>query len=674
MALSQDELLLILKLRDEASKNLQSAMGGMKTSTVAWGAAIGALAADAVRQLVGVAKQAAGAGISFNAMKEQATIAFTKMLGDGAKAQKFLNDLQSFAAKTPFEFPDLLVGARRLMAMGFAAGDVLPIMTDIGDAVAAMGGGADMINRVTIAFGQMQARGKTAAQEMLQLTEAGIPAWRYLAESIGKSIPEAMKMVENGMVSAQQTITAVREGIQREFGGMMAEQALTYNGLISTLKDNARIFAGEVTQPLFTDMKQVVVDFMKWYESNKYTIIGTSQEILLSVRNLAIGFIKGIRDIWNFLVDFHNFLVDHRAAVIVELGLIIGALVLAFGPGGTLILALGAFITFLGLWEGDWEDLFLKLPEPVAEAVASIISHLWILTDFMKGFITTSTAIIATFLIATGKVTEGWEVMKGATSGEAWKLWGLPTDEELEAMKAEANEGLANAQTDRYIAAQERERRRVNQAGGLGGVDYAGAGIAPPTPDFTGGGKTGKKGANEPDAFSPANLAMISSFTGGLPTFNPVGSLDKDDLDQWKAVNDEFERTTDLVKRQLTELNLAMMDMDAQGLENTAEFAAMTEKAAAMKDTLERIDLIKDMRLGPWEESINAVTKAVEQNMAAQKQMANSLFDLSKQFLGVKVLPGAQAAFSQFFGQGGGQATYGPNGEFGYFGPSVVTP
>ena len=49
---------------------------------------------------------------------------------------------------------------------------------------------------MVIALGEMQAKGKAASQEMMQLTEAGIPAWEMLAEAIGVGIPEAMKMVE----------------------------------------------------------------------------------------------------------------------------------------------------------------------------------------------------------------------------------------------------------------------------------------------------------------------------------------------------------------------------------------------------------------------------------------------------------------------------------------------
>src|SRR5437867_13027830 len=43
----------------------------------------------------------AGLGLSFNAMQEQAQIAFTSLLGSGERATAFLKEMKDFAAKTP---------------------------------------------------------------------------------------------------------------------------------------------------------------------------------------------------------------------------------------------------------------------------------------------------------------------------------------------------------------------------------------------------------------------------------------------------------------------------------------------------------------------------------------------------------------------------------------------
>lgn len=200
----------------------------------------------------------AAAGIAMNASAEQTEAAFGTLLGSGELAAEFLGDLRDFAATTPFEFPELADSSKKLLAMGFNAKDVIPMMTDIGDAVGALGGGQAEIDRVTMALGQMRAKGKVSAEEMMQLAELGIPAWQFLADAMGISTAEAMKLSEKGLIPADTAIAALREGMQETFGGAMATQATTFNGLMSTLKDNASMALMAFTGPLFEMAKSAL--------------------------------------------------------------------------------------------------------------------------------------------------------------------------------------------------------------------------------------------------------------------------------------------------------------------------------------------------------------------------------------------------------------------------------
>jgi len=180
-------------------------------------------------------------GIKLAANFEQTRIAFTTLLGDVQKANAFLHELVEFSARTPFRFTGVTQAARQLLAYGFAAEEVLPTLTAVGDAVAALGGGQEGIKRAVLALGQMRAKGKLAGEEMRQLTELGIPAWEMLAESIGVSIPEAMKLVEKRAITASQGIAAILAGINRRFAGAMDVQSKTLLGRLSTLRDNIEI-------------------------------------------------------------------------------------------------------------------------------------------------------------------------------------------------------------------------------------------------------------------------------------------------------------------------------------------------------------------------------------------------------------------------------------------------
>ena len=168
---------------------------------------------------------------------EQADIALSTMLGP-ERAQRMLAELADFARTTPFEMSGLTSATQKLLAYGFAAEDVIPMLTSVGDASAALGAGEQGVDSLTRALGQMQAKGKASAEEMLQLTEVGVPAWQYLADAVsGGDIPTAMDMVTKGAVDARTAISALQDGMDRDFGGLMAEQAGTLSGVLSNLQD-----------------------------------------------------------------------------------------------------------------------------------------------------------------------------------------------------------------------------------------------------------------------------------------------------------------------------------------------------------------------------------------------------------------------------------------------------
>lgn len=215
---------------------------------------------NAAKALGGALVLAGGSGLTMGLKTasglEQADIAFTTMLGSGKKADAFLGDLKKFAAQTPFEFPELVSASQKLLAMGFSAKEVRPTLTAIGDTVAGLGGGAEMVDRVTMAFGQMQAKGKVSSEELLQMTEAGIPALKILADGFGVTTGEMQEMVTKGKVMSDKAIPLLVKGLNEGtkstagFGGMMSKQSKTMAGSWSTFMDTLQMGLADAVQPL----------------------------------------------------------------------------------------------------------------------------------------------------------------------------------------------------------------------------------------------------------------------------------------------------------------------------------------------------------------------------------------------------------------------------------------
>ncbi|NOU98486.1 tape measure protein [Paenibacillus planticolens] len=206
---------------------------------------MGALALKTAAVAVGVhALSAAIAGVATtkSALKlasdaEQANIAFTTMLGSAEKATAFMEQLSDFANATPFDLPQLREASKKMLAFGFSAERVLPMLTAVGNASAGLSLGKEGIDRLTLALGQMRAKGKVSGDEMLQLVEAGIPAWEILAQKMNTSTATVMKMSEKGIIPADKAINALIDGMNKRFPDMMDKQSKSLGGMWSTMKD-----------------------------------------------------------------------------------------------------------------------------------------------------------------------------------------------------------------------------------------------------------------------------------------------------------------------------------------------------------------------------------------------------------------------------------------------------
>lgn len=203
---------------------------------------------------------------------EQTQIAFETMLKSAEKADKFLKEASAFANKTPFEFPELINSSKLLMAFGFESEKVLDMLSVIGDTASGLGAGSDGIDRITRALGQMQAKGRAQAEELLQLQELGVPANQILQEELGLTGEQVANIGKEG-IAASKVIDALLRGMDKRFGGMMNNQSKTAKGMISTLKDTLQ---NSLLRPwgtgLWEGVKPGLEKLTTWIDENQDTI------------------------------------------------------------------------------------------------------------------------------------------------------------------------------------------------------------------------------------------------------------------------------------------------------------------------------------------------------------------------------------------------------------------
>jgi tape measure domain-containing protein len=292
----------------QALEQVGSAADESQSKLVTFTRTLVGMAAKGTLLLGAVGAAAVTMGVSTASQLEQVEVGFTTMLGSAEKARKFMKQLQDFAASTPFEFTELTGAAQQFLAMGFAAKDVIPMLTAVGDAVAAMGGTSENIDSVTRALGQMQAKGKVSAEELMQLTEQGIPALKILADSYGVSTSQMSDMITKGKVLSDKAIPLLIKGLRdgtenvKGFGGMMDKQSETMKGKWSTFMDTLQMGLGNIATRFLPAMK-VGIDILSGAMANFFAGIegkgklagftGTLNEIGLGIRGMIAAFKEG---------------------------------------------------------------------------------------------------------------------------------------------------------------------------------------------------------------------------------------------------------------------------------------------------------------------------------------------------------------------------------------------
>lgn len=190
---------------------------------------------------------------NFSQAVEESRVAFTGLIGDADKAKRFNDMLQDFAAETPFVYEQAADNARMLLAYEFPLQNMERIMRSIADATAASGK-VESYRNISEALGQIQAKGKLTARELIRLANAGIPAYQILREELGMT-HEQISNLGKAPVTADIAIPAILRGMDKRYAGAAAAMQRTTKGLANAIKENLLIISQNAFDPLYQNFR-----------------------------------------------------------------------------------------------------------------------------------------------------------------------------------------------------------------------------------------------------------------------------------------------------------------------------------------------------------------------------------------------------------------------------------
>lgn len=190
-----------------------------------------------------------GASLKLAADLEQTEAAFRSLTGSVANAEKIIGELRDFAARTPLQFTGLTQATQTLLAYGSANEEVVGQLQMLADVAL---GNQGKLDRLALAFGQVQAKGRLMAEEVRQMVENGFNPLQEIARTSGRSMGELLKAMERGEISFEIVTNALRTATSEggRFFNAMENQSRTLSGRFTRLSDNIKILATDIGEAL----------------------------------------------------------------------------------------------------------------------------------------------------------------------------------------------------------------------------------------------------------------------------------------------------------------------------------------------------------------------------------------------------------------------------------------
>lgn len=331
------------------------------------------------------------------------------VLGSSEETDKLINGMRDLGEQSAYDTNELIPLARQWVNMGDNAETAVGKMTKIVDLGSAFGLTSEQIGSATLALSQMAAAGKINGQDMLQLTNANIPAWKLLADHMGLSVAELRKMSEAGELGEDAinelwdaieertqgatsrmngTLMASFSNFEEEIQNSMASigdiisQAFNLKGILqggSDMVSSFREALGQIKQDAESvGIGQAIMNQISNVSPELATLLGTIGNIVGEFINIVIAGWNEIYatlsnlDIAAILMVINDVVSRAGPAVLAAVSLIIGAINLILPVVVGLINAFANAYNTVSPYITSMASLFQQIPVAVSTAITAI--------------------------------------------------------------------------------------------------------------------------------------------------------------------------------------------------------------------------------------------------------------------------------------------------------------
>ena len=331
----------------------------------------------------------AGEVLRLGGAMEQTRVSLEVFLGSADKANDVLERLNDLANATPFTNDQIIKAGKGLLAFGLEADKLEEKLKSIGDISA--GTGKDF-NELAIIYGKAMTAGVVQAEELNQLTEAGVPIIGELAKQFGVAERDVKKLGSEGKISFEDLDEAFQNMTSEggRFFNLMERQSKTFNGLLSTLQGTAQAFVADfgerltdLLKPALEAIVAVVSGLLQWWrdldDTTKDIIVALVSSasaaaalalILPALKIAVVALIPAIKAMGVALLS------NPIGIVIAAIGALVAAFIFLRNNWNYVVAALGnvdPIVTLKNLFLETW-DIITDLVDGALQPLKDIIS------------------------------------------------------------------------------------------------------------------------------------------------------------------------------------------------------------------------------------------------------------------------------------------------------------
>ena len=187
---------------------------------------------------------------------DYAQVTYSALFNDSELASNFIDTLKDFSVDTIFEYSDIEGMARKLSAYGIEYKNLMYIIEGLTN-LGTISGDSAALERLAVALGQINAKGKLSAEEVRQLANAYVPINDILRDKLGVT-EEGFKSIGDLGISSADAINAIIEYANETFGATAEAAVYTITGLKNKIVDTLKVMGADMMTPITTFHKSLL--------------------------------------------------------------------------------------------------------------------------------------------------------------------------------------------------------------------------------------------------------------------------------------------------------------------------------------------------------------------------------------------------------------------------------